>query len=311
MISQEKKYHIGFITCPAEKLAEYFPTAAEPDLIPTEPPFTPDDQIAVDYLRERDIQVSPIVWGTDVKELEQFDLVVMRSPWDFVDDDESISKFTNWLIELEVNNIKILNSVHFMKWLLDKSYLLDLERAGVPVVPSKLVQNLDLTEAYNKMGPFVLKPCVSASGKNLFLIDSAEKAQETQPIYSELSESRQFVLQPFIKEIRTNGEWSLVFIDGIYCFAVHKKPGKDNILVQAEQGGSTNFIEPPQEVIKFAQDNLSKIISGYDPLYLRLDILQTDNGLLLSECEGVEPELFFRANEKSKDLFYQALIKQL
>lgn len=35
---------IGIVTCGAEKLADYFPTAAEPDFVPTEPPFTPDDQ---------------------------------------------------------------------------------------------------------------------------------------------------------------------------------------------------------------------------------------------------------------------------
>lgn len=38
---------IGLVTCGAEKLADYFPTAAEPDFVPTEPPFTPDDQLLV------------------------------------------------------------------------------------------------------------------------------------------------------------------------------------------------------------------------------------------------------------------------
>jgi hypothetical protein len=38
---------IGIVTCGAEKLADYFPTAAEPDFVPTEPPFTPDDQLLV------------------------------------------------------------------------------------------------------------------------------------------------------------------------------------------------------------------------------------------------------------------------
>ena len=43
---------IGFITCQPEKLTRFFPTAAEPDLIPTELPFTPDDQLAVNVLRQ-------------------------------------------------------------------------------------------------------------------------------------------------------------------------------------------------------------------------------------------------------------------
>ncbi len=42
---------IGIVTCGAEKLPDYFPTAAESEFVPTEPPFTPDDQLLVDELR--------------------------------------------------------------------------------------------------------------------------------------------------------------------------------------------------------------------------------------------------------------------
>ena len=35
------------------------------------------------------------------------------------------------------------------------------------------------------------------------------------------------------------------------------------------------------------------------PLYLRIDVIETVTGGLLSECEGVEPELFFRARPGS------------
>jgi len=44
---------IGIVTCGAEKLADNFPTAAEPDFVPTEPPVTPDDQLLVDELQRR------------------------------------------------------------------------------------------------------------------------------------------------------------------------------------------------------------------------------------------------------------------
>jgi hypothetical protein len=42
---------IGIVTSGAEKRVEYLPTAAEPGFVPTEPPFTPDDQLLVDELR--------------------------------------------------------------------------------------------------------------------------------------------------------------------------------------------------------------------------------------------------------------------
>ena len=56
---------IGIVTCGANKLADYYPTVAEPEFVPTEPPFTPDDQLLVDELRRRGHQVSAVVWGVD------------------------------------------------------------------------------------------------------------------------------------------------------------------------------------------------------------------------------------------------------
>ena len=43
------------------------------------------------------------------------------------------------------------------------------------------------------------------------------------------------------------------------------------------------------------------------PLYLRIDITETAAGALLSECEGVEPELFFRARLVSAARFAEMI----
>ncbi|OGI01294.1 MAG: hypothetical protein A2Y25_00855 [Candidatus Melainabacteria bacterium GWF2_37_15] len=304
MNKKDGKYHVGFITSDSETLKDYYPTPSEPHLIPKELPFTPDDQIAVDFLRGKGFEVSYFQWGQDIEKLKKFDLVIMRSPWDYSHSDESIHKFIKWLDCLKSEDVKIENSPHFMRWLIDKSYLLDLEEAGVPIVSSKLVKDIDLVQTYASCGAFILKASISAAGRNLFLIDSAQKAEELQPEYNELCKNKTFILQPYIEEIKTHGEWSLVFIDGIYSHAVHKKPAPDSILVQAEKGGSVSFSDPPSDIIEFAQNNLPKITSSYNPLYLRIDIILTNKGPLLSECEGVEPEVFFRASEKSMELFY-------
>ena len=75
---------IGIVTSGAEKLADYFPTAAEPDFVPTEPPFNPDDQLLVDELRRRGHQVSAVVWGVETSQLtDRFDRLIVRSAWDY------------------------------------------------------------------------------------------------------------------------------------------------------------------------------------------------------------------------------------
>lgn len=42
-------------------------------------------------------------------------------------------------------------------------------------------------------------------------------------------------------------------------------------------------------------------------LYLRVDAIETEQGPVLIECEGVEPELFFRAKPESVKHFCQVV----
>jgi hypothetical protein len=70
---------IAFITCKKEKLGFYFPTEAEPDLLPIELPLTPDDQIVVNALRNKGALVDHITWGErDLNKLKTYDLLIMH-----------------------------------------------------------------------------------------------------------------------------------------------------------------------------------------------------------------------------------------
>ena len=46
------------VSCHPDRFSSYYPTAAEPEFVPTEPSITPDDQILVDELRRRGHQVA-------------------------------------------------------------------------------------------------------------------------------------------------------------------------------------------------------------------------------------------------------------
>jgi hypothetical protein len=85
-----------------DRFSSFYPTAAEPEFVPTEPSITPDDQILVDELRRRGHQVAAVVWGCLVEDLRnQFDLLVVRSTWDYMDSAESRRQFLTWLSALE------------------------------------------------------------------------------------------------------------------------------------------------------------------------------------------------------------------
>lgn len=311
---------IGLVTSGAEKLADYFPTTAEPDFVPTEPPFTPDDQLLVDELRRRGHQVTAVVWGVETSLLpDQFDRLIIRSPWDYMDSDEQRQGFLRWLEQLDASGVVVENEPQVMLWLMDKRYLLDFAEVGVPIVPTQLIrvgESFDLDTFVQRHSAAVIKPAVSAAGAGLEFLPDRQAARAFQPEFADRCQCGAQLVQPFLPEIQSNGEWSLVYFGGEYSHGIHKLPACGQIMVHAERGGSLRFAAPPA-VVRDLGDQVATAVprafahgSGRTcrmPLYLRIDIIETSAGSLLSECEGVEPELFFRARPGSEALFARHL----
>ena len=107
-----------------------------------------------------------------------------------------------------------------------------------------------------------------------------------------------------------------MYLGGEYSHGVHKLPASGQIMVHAERGGSLRFADPPA-VVRQMGDLAAAVVpqafahrgegSCRMPLYLRIDIIETAAGALLSECEGVEPELFFRARPGSAARFAELI----
>lgn len=337
---------IAFITSSSVEVTSHFPSfQMEASMFESnafELPFTPDDQLVVDALRREGFVVEAVNWGVSPALLEAFDLVVMRSPWDYSHTEESRQQFCAWLHALNDHDpaIPLENSVDLMVWLLDKQYLLDFQSEGVSIVPTeclpKGLQSKEplITFLVQHQGA-ILKPCVSASGKGLFFIQSVEELHERWHVISQALSERDYLLQPFLSDIQTEGEWSLMYLDGQYSHAVRKRPASGQILVQSNHGGQVLFEEPPEAVIQFGQQVMDVLPSvaetalnqkektfnqqlkdkepfySHRPMYMRLDIIPSAEGLVLTECEGVEPELFFRANPKSIPTFFQAVLSRI
>jgi glutathione synthase/RimK-type ligase-like ATP-grasp enzyme len=312
------QFRIGLVTSAPEKLRDYYPTRAEPDLVPTEPPFTPDDQLLVEELRRRGQVVLPIVWGGDMDAIVQtVDALVVRSPWDYMESDDRCRSFLRWIADLDRAEIPVENHPRVMSWLTDKRYLKDLETVGVPIVPSRVTgtkESVQLLDLYDDWGPLIVKPCISAAGAGLVFLDSSSAVDAFETEFASRCRRQDHLVQPFVPEIRTAGEWSLVYLGGTYSHAVHKLPAAGKILAHAEQGGSVRFAEPPAPVRALGDTIQPLLAKGFSvrhhaagirwpPLYLRLDIIEAAAGPLLSECEGVEPELFFRARPESIGIF--------
>jgi len=308
---------IGFITC--ADLSKY--KISKKNFY-----FTHDDQLACDFLQEKNIHVEPVLWGSDAKIIKQqaFDLLIVRSPWDYSISELHTKNFLSWLKELEDHKLRVVNNYAVINWNLDKHYLYELDQHGVRILPTEFLEPTDthdkLFSALKAWGKIVVKPCVSAGARDTFLLKSLLDLEAFLPQLNLIRGARSFMIQPFVDRICSEGEWSLVFLDESYSHAVLKKPQAGNWLVQDELGGSVSSINPPEMVRTVAEEIFQKLKDllhkNYGQkaslLYGRIDILP---GLFLGELELFEPELFFldrrtqKPNVEALDKLYQGVLR--
>src|SRR5262249_16204563 len=118
------------------------------------------------------------------------------------------------------------------------------------------------------------------------------------------------LIQPFMPEIVHEGEWSLIFFDGIYSHAVLLKPAFDDFRVQLRHGGIARTVQPSDVMMRKSQTILS-LLEEKRPLYARVDFVRKDNKVFLMELELIEPALFFNWHPSSASRFVDVLLHRL
>ena len=89
-----------------------------------------DDHRLAAALREGDADCRFAVWDDPAVDWDRFDLVLIRSTWDYT---ERRDEFVSWA---EAVGERLRNPPAVVRWNSDKHYLADLEAAGLPVVPT-------------------------------------------------------------------------------------------------------------------------------------------------------------------------------
>ncbi|MEM9405303.1 MAG: hypothetical protein AAGA81_04630 [Acidobacteriota bacterium] len=287
---------VAFITC-----------AKKPDL-------TDDDQAAAEALA-RDVAVEPLVWGGAAERWQAFDLLVLRSCWDY---HLRRAEFLDWLEAVERSGTPLENTPQRVAWNSEKTYLRELEAAGLDTVPTEWLSAAQLLEgggdavrrrlAERSWDRAVLKPTVSASGLHTFTTSPELLRMQEAEIRAAASHG-DLMLQPFLPEIEARGEWSLLFFGGEFSHAVLKKARDGEFRVQSDFGGSATLAEAPPALIADAKRVLR--VLGRPPLYARIDGVDRDGRLLLVEAELIEPQLFLRLDEQAPRRFAEALKRRL
>jgi len=243
---------------------------------------------------------------TDPGDLTGFDLVLPLLVWGYQRD------WPRWfalLDQLERQRINCANPVPVLRWNSDKSYLLELEQAGVAVVPTLISEVLTLEDIANAAQEFgsdalVIKPPISGGADGTFRLMAGE------PLPNSIA-GKQMLIQPFQPAIAEEGEYSLFYFAGTFSHAILKRPAKGDFRVQEFLGGSESGTDCPagaQELAAQARQAAERILATGPLLYARVDMLRDPAGdFRLMELELIEPSLFFEHAADGGTLFASAV----
>ncbi len=267
-----------------------------------------EDDLLIGHLQSKGLTLDKTVWNNPEIRWESYDLIIIKSPWDYFN---LIDDFYSWLTEMERRNIKFLNPIATIKWNADKHYLKDIEEAGLNIAPCIFLEKgkkVNLNEYFVSLATekLIVKPAVSGGSKNTFKITAQNVEEVNQQLHLLLNEES-FILQPFLKEIEDEGEWSFLFFGGKFSHALLKKAKPGDFRVQHVFGGTIHPQEAPIGLIEKAQAYVDEFAKGC--LYARVDGVMVNQEFLLMELELIEPYLFLDTNKESLTNYYQALHK--
>ena len=204
------------------------------------------------------------------------------------------------------------NSLDAVKWNINKRYLLELEKENISIIPTRLYDSFDF-DIVNQLFSFfnenklIIKPCVSANADDTFILEQ-NKLGSLKPVLENTFSQKDFLVQPFIKNIRIEGEYSLIYFGNRLSHVLLKTPKNGDFRVQEEHGGILKAINKPESsLIEFGNKVMETI--PYQCLFSRVDVVRGSNNYLLMEVELIEPSLYFNMDLNSPQMFAEIFNK--
>jgi glutathione synthase/RimK-type ligase-like ATP-grasp enzyme len=254
-------------------------------------------------LRAAGMAVEGRCW-TQARDLGEFDLVMPLLAWGYV---RAHSLWLEKVAEWEAEGIRIQNPPSVLAWNADKSYLQRLAERGAPVVPALFVEVVTeqvMAEAAATFGAdrLVAKPRVSHSAWRTIRWSPGEGIED--------GPQGAAIVQPYLPEIETRGETSLIYFGGEYSHSVGKVPQPGDFRVQPEYDGIISAVEPDPDSLAAAEHILAAV--DEDLLYARIDLATgLDGRPALIELELIEPDLYIGYDRSRGSKFAAAVRREI
>lgn len=265
-----------------------------------------DDDALLPALSSLGFSVSWAPWDSAF-DFASADAVILRATWDYA---SRRSEFLAWCESVP----SLYNSADVVRWNTDKSYLVELLDAGLPVVPTALVP--PGASGSFPAGDFVVKPSVGAGSRGAARF--AAGADASSHVAALHAEGHTALIQPYQSSVDTSGELALVYLGGVYSHAFSK-----GAMLGSTMDASGLYLSeslapasPPEDAVALAEDVLDAAsallgILRAELLYARVDVVRGADGKpLLLELELVEPSLGFRQTDPAAAMRFASAVRQ-
>ena len=245
----------------------------------------PDSPVLLAALREVGLDAQLCAWDDPLVDWDRFDLVVVRSTWDYAPRRDT---FLAWAQRLA----RVDNPYPVLAYSSDKHYLADLAARGHRVVPSHFCDVGAL--AVLPEGDFVVKPCVGAGSIDAQRYSAHQHEVALAHVASLHARGGDALIQPYVASVDERGERALIFLDGEFSHAM-TKAAMLNVAASTRdpsfRRNQMSIAEGEVDAVTFASEVLEDA-GCTSLLYARVDLVLTEEGWALMELELVEPSLF-------------------
>ena len=272
-------------------------------LVTCERPIERDQDLdfLVPALKRRGAEVETPGWSDSRVDWSSFDLAMISSTWDYY---ERQREFRDWLRATD-RATTLINSLDLVEWNLDKRYLLELEAAGVPTIPTVWIESGAVDEAAAEIAELgwetvVIKPVIDLGARNLVRV-GAELVEQMLAAFDVPT-----MAQPYLPSVGTEGELSLVYVRGELTHSLRKLPARGDFRVQPQYGGTHEAEELGSVIREIAAEAVA--VAPAEPLYARVDVVGADDGPAVIELELIEPALYLDVAPGSAEVIADALL---
>ena len=259
------------------------------------------------------MEVELVDWREAPDRTPEFDAVLPLFVWDYFEGNEE--KFLAAMAVIG-QECELFNRFKVINWNADKAYLDELEARGTPTIPTVAVDTLSETRTLRAMDELgtdhiIIKPTVGGGAWQQVMYRRGEPYPDADNL-----PPRGALIQPFLKSVTEEGEYSFLYFGGGYSHALRKRPKRGDYRVQSIYGGREEPYTPDRNDCMQGRAVLD--VLDFTPLYARVDMLRDNNGkLALIELELIEPYLYLAFAEgeggdnKGAQKLARALLRRL